>query len=78
MLTRKDKRKIDRMLKNEKDTGRLFNNVLTNFSINVEILEYISDNCTFAYYGSDSDRLSKIITDALILYSNPEIGQKND
>lgn len=70
MLKRNDKRKLDKILK-KNEGAKLFDNVVSNFNINIEILEYMSTHTSDLALLDACNGLSKFIDEALNEFFNP-------
>jgi len=69
MLTRNDRKKLDKMLLKKDKTEKLFDNVLSNFYINIEILDYICEYSNHVYIADCSELLRDSVADGLNLYA---------
>ncbi len=65
MLTRNDKRKILKKIATKKGAEQFFDNIIANFTINIEILDFVADNIQYqdlmTYYMALSDYASRMM-----------------
>ena len=78
MLKRNDKRKLDKYLMKVNDSEKILNNVIANFSINIEILDYLASNSRNGRYSLRCSTLSELIEDSLHNYNDFLIGLCGD
>lgn len=68
MLSKREIKKLKTIVINKEKTDNMINNILVNFEINLEILEFIFNNCKFGPCCEQAQEIYDIIDTTLSNY----------